>query len=177
MPVAEVTPTPIAHDELHCRGLEQESSPPHAYQLACTPSGTLSPTLPFWRRPISQAFPSILWKISLKNVSPWKIPGTCRVQWYLGTCSGTQSVRILHMRANANSTVDRRSSACGKFRMREFWHHTVVWAGFIGKLQSKLFFKLCGTSLTTQYTRKTVLCSRIPHVCLLVLAPRRGTLH
>ena len=66
MPVAEVTPTPIAHEEPPCRGFEPTSNPPHAHQLARTPSGTLSRTLPFCPGPVSQAFLSTLWKISLK---------------------------------------------------------------------------------------------------------------
>ena len=66
MPVAEATPTPIAHDELQERGLEQASSPSHANQLARKPSGTLSRTLPFCHGPVSQAFLSTLWKMSLQ---------------------------------------------------------------------------------------------------------------
>jgi hypothetical protein len=66
MPVAEATLTPTAHEELHSRGLERVSSPSHSHQLARRPGGTLAPALPFWRHPISQAFLSILWEISLK---------------------------------------------------------------------------------------------------------------
>jgi hypothetical protein len=64
--LAEATPTPIAHEELHSRCLKRASSPPHSHQLARRPGGTLAPTLPFWHRPVSQAFLNTLWKISLK---------------------------------------------------------------------------------------------------------------
>ena len=64
--LAKATPTPIAHEEPPCPGLEQASSPPHANHLARTPSGTLSRILPFCPAPVSQAFLSTLWKISLK---------------------------------------------------------------------------------------------------------------
>jgi len=64
MPVAEITPSRIAQDEHQERGLEYASSPPNANQLARTPSGALSRTLPFCPTPVSQAFLSTLWKIS-----------------------------------------------------------------------------------------------------------------
>ena len=60
MPLAKVTPAPIAHEELYFRGLEPESSPPHAHQLVRTPSGTHPRIPPCFPAPVSQAFISAL---------------------------------------------------------------------------------------------------------------------
>ena len=76
--LAEATPTPIAHEEPPCPGLEQASSPLHANHLARTPSGTLSGILSLCPTPIPQAFLGTLWKISRTMQTLKRYPAPAR---------------------------------------------------------------------------------------------------